>query len=327
MTVGHLLCRHRTAPVHAESRPARRADRPFRARVRRDRRKPSACALVGTVPRSRPARPLRLDPRFPDMPSRAASLQAFYGGPVWQAHREAANATMIDSDNVLSAAPGRGGFGFRERRRRARAPVGATQTCRARASSRRFYYLDAPVDDAFSAILRHASSSPHSRGRRHADCSLRDRSRREHVPAPAGPRRRACVRLVRALRRRRRDATQPKRVSPRRRAGRVSCAGTRLRCSNRAPERLVLAPTARSLPSLSDGVDSAHVRLDYSSTSANRSPSSTIAARPARMMRRTRKSHRTLRDRLRAQGQLRLSLPRRRVRARRGLGADRPRRR
>lgn len=38
---------------------------------------------------------------FPDMASRARALHAFYGGPVWQAHREQANATMIDSDDVL----------------------------------------------------------------------------------------------------------------------------------------------------------------------------------------------------------------------------------
>lgn len=38
---------------------------------------------------------------FADMPSRAAALNAFYTGPVWQAHRGAANATIIDSDNVL----------------------------------------------------------------------------------------------------------------------------------------------------------------------------------------------------------------------------------
>lgn len=42
---------------------------------------------------------------FPDMDSRAKSLAAFYGGPVWKAHREAANATMIDSDNVLLLKP------------------------------------------------------------------------------------------------------------------------------------------------------------------------------------------------------------------------------
>ncbi len=38
---------------------------------------------------------------FPDMESRRSSLSAFYGGPVWKEHRDAANATMIDSDNVL----------------------------------------------------------------------------------------------------------------------------------------------------------------------------------------------------------------------------------
>jgi len=38
---------------------------------------------------------------FADMDSRLAGLTAFYGGPVWQEHRNAANATMIDSDNVL----------------------------------------------------------------------------------------------------------------------------------------------------------------------------------------------------------------------------------
>ena len=42
---------------------------------------------------------------FPDMAARAQSLGAFYGSPVWKAHREAANATMIDSDNVLLLRP------------------------------------------------------------------------------------------------------------------------------------------------------------------------------------------------------------------------------
>jgi quinol monooxygenase YgiN len=38
---------------------------------------------------------------FKDMESRAAALTSFYTGPIWLAHREQANATMIDSDNVL----------------------------------------------------------------------------------------------------------------------------------------------------------------------------------------------------------------------------------
>jgi NIPSNAP len=42
---------------------------------------------------------------FRDMPTRAEALAAFYGGPIWKTYREAANATMIDSDNVLLLRP------------------------------------------------------------------------------------------------------------------------------------------------------------------------------------------------------------------------------
>lgn len=49
---------------------------------------------------------------FPDMQSRAASLASFYGGPVWQRHRDAANATMIDSDDVLLLRPAWPGAGI-----------------------------------------------------------------------------------------------------------------------------------------------------------------------------------------------------------------------
>jgi len=38
---------------------------------------------------------------FPDPESRVQALRAFYFGPVWKQHAAAANATMIDSDNVL----------------------------------------------------------------------------------------------------------------------------------------------------------------------------------------------------------------------------------
>jgi len=49
---------------------------------------------------------------FPDMATRARALQNFYDGPVWKRHRDAANATMIDSDNVLMLRPARTGSGF-----------------------------------------------------------------------------------------------------------------------------------------------------------------------------------------------------------------------
>ncbi|MEU4561098.1 NIPSNAP family protein [Actinoplanes sp. NPDC023936] len=38
---------------------------------------------------------------FPDMAARGRALPRFYGGPVWKRHGPAANATMLDSDDVL----------------------------------------------------------------------------------------------------------------------------------------------------------------------------------------------------------------------------------
>jgi quinol monooxygenase YgiN len=49
---------------------------------------------------------------FADMASRARGLQGFYGGPVWAAHRDAANATMIDSGDVLLLRPAWHGAGL-----------------------------------------------------------------------------------------------------------------------------------------------------------------------------------------------------------------------
>ena len=49
---------------------------------------------------------------FGDMRARQMALEAFYGGPVWQTHRSEANATIIDSDNVLLLRPASPGQGF-----------------------------------------------------------------------------------------------------------------------------------------------------------------------------------------------------------------------
>jgi quinol monooxygenase YgiN len=61
---------------------------------------------------------------FRDMATRARALGAFYGGPVWREHRDAANATMIDSDNVLLLRPLEPPAGIRLDPRR-RLPPGA----------------------------------------------------------------------------------------------------------------------------------------------------------------------------------------------------------
>jgi len=42
---------------------------------------------------------------FAGMPARAEGLGAFYGGPAWKRHRDEANATMVDSDDVLLLRP------------------------------------------------------------------------------------------------------------------------------------------------------------------------------------------------------------------------------
>jgi len=49
---------------------------------------------------------------FEDMEARKQALTAFYGGPIWAAHKDAANATMIDSDDVLLLKPAWPGAGF-----------------------------------------------------------------------------------------------------------------------------------------------------------------------------------------------------------------------
>jgi quinol monooxygenase YgiN len=61
---------------------------------------------------------------FEDMAARRDALAAFYGGPVWREHRDAANATMIDSDNVLLLRPATPASGLELDPRR-RPPPGA----------------------------------------------------------------------------------------------------------------------------------------------------------------------------------------------------------
>ena len=51
---------------------------------------------------------------FANMSTRAQALSGFYGSPVWKEHRDAANATMIDSDNVLLLRPLNADAGFQD---------------------------------------------------------------------------------------------------------------------------------------------------------------------------------------------------------------------
>ena len=137
---------------------------------------------------------------FPDMPARATSLQAFYGGPVWAAHREAANATMIDSDDVLLLRPATAKSAF-ARNDSARAPVDASERPASRIVATIFHF-DYAGRCCIRAFLRGGDRARAFRSRRAAARAVRHRVFREHIPSPAGPHRRERVRLVRPFRRR-----------------------------------------------------------------------------------------------------------------------------
>jgi hypothetical protein len=81
------------------------------------------------------------------MVSRAQGLKDFYGGPVWKAYRETANATMVDSDNVLLLRPVHPTSGFSREGRHRPAP-GANATPKELMVAT-IYYFDAPVNAGF----------------------------------------------------------------------------------------------------------------------------------------------------------------------------------
>jgi len=62
---------------------------------------------------------------FTDMEARAKQLDAFYSGPVWQAHRNTANPMLEDNDNVLLLREAFPGSGLPSPSQ-PRAPIGST---------------------------------------------------------------------------------------------------------------------------------------------------------------------------------------------------------
>jgi hypothetical protein len=90
---------------------------------------------------------------FRDMPSRAKALTDFYGGPVWKAHREAANATMIDSDNVLLLRPALPTSGF-SLENMTRPPVGSDEVPASLVVAT-IYYVAGPVTPDFINFFEH----------------------------------------------------------------------------------------------------------------------------------------------------------------------------
>jgi hypothetical protein len=84
---------------------------------------------------------------FRDMESRAEALTAFYGGPVWKAHRDEANATMVDWSDVLLLRPAAPGSGF-ALAGSARPPAGTGEPPSSIVTAT-ICLLEAPVDEGF----------------------------------------------------------------------------------------------------------------------------------------------------------------------------------
>ncbi|NUR61367.1 MAG: NIPSNAP family protein [Catenulispora sp.] len=88
---------------------------------------------------------------FDDMPRRAQALADFYGGPTWKHHSAAANATMIDSDDVLLLRPVTALSGFPDPVA-GRPPRGQT-TPPPSCVLATIYYRDRPFDEAFAEFF------------------------------------------------------------------------------------------------------------------------------------------------------------------------------
>jgi len=89
---------------------------------------------------------------FASMPSRAAALSSFYGGPVWKQHAAAANVTMIDSDNVLLLRPATAQSGF-PAPTAPRPPAGQLAPAAPSCLLGTLYFRDRPFDQAFTSFF------------------------------------------------------------------------------------------------------------------------------------------------------------------------------
>jgi hypothetical protein len=89
---------------------------------------------------------------FPDMTQRHQSLEAFYGGPIWAAHRNAANSTMVDVNDVLLLKPARPESAFR-------LPPGGAPTIPLPTASSTvvagIYQMPEPVSSALVSLFEH----------------------------------------------------------------------------------------------------------------------------------------------------------------------------
>jgi hypothetical protein len=86
---------------------------------------------------------------FRDFSTRLTALEAFYTSEVWKAHRDAANATMVASDDVLLLRPFSGDIAADGA---TRAPIGATASSGALFIAT-IYFFPEPAEAAFGEFF------------------------------------------------------------------------------------------------------------------------------------------------------------------------------
>lgn len=128
------------------------------------------------------------------MTSRAKALNDFYSGPVWKAHRQAANATMIDSDNVLLLRPAfpTSGFSLKDLKR---APVGADEIPTSLVVATIYYFAD-PVAPDFINFFEHTLRPVIESLGATISASFATENSEKYFPGVTGARGRKCVCLV-----------------------------------------------------------------------------------------------------------------------------------
>jgi hypothetical protein len=130
---------------------------------------------------------------FRDMTARAKALSDFYSGPVWKAHREAANATMIDSDNVLLLHPVRPTSGFSLENMK-RPPIGSHEMPTSLVLATIYYFEGPAASDFINFFERTLKPVATSLGT--TVSAYFDGTQRKHFSSAAGARGRERLRLV-----------------------------------------------------------------------------------------------------------------------------------
>ena len=170
---------------------------------------------------------------FTDLDSRVSGLTDFYGGEVWKTHREIANATMLDSDNVLLLRAPEVAAAFKSSPARPaldeNRPAGLVVAT--------IFYFDSPADSAAKLFNEKVKPELEKSGIPVLACFATETAANNYPRLPVREGEKALVWFTRFE-----DA-----AAHRRHSARIADAQSALLpLSARPPEVLRLAPTARS---------------------------------------------------------------------------------